>query len=334
MYWFKKKTTHRASSVVVRKKKQPLRVSRRSLRSEADDAAQEVGHSARVWKTLYFFLWIAFGCVCFYSLFFSEKLMVRDIRIEGNDRLSNDSLRDAVQESISGKYFEVWPKNNLLLIRSGWLQDSLREDMKLIRSIDVQKVFPSTLSVSIQERKTVFVWCSGNGCWYVDEDGYAYDMANDLDHQSESWILRVTDMSGEAVDVSVPVVKSEFSHFAMAARDALSERCGIAIRPEVTTPSRLSDELRFATEEGWEAYIDTTLPIEKSCSMMKLLFAKEISSEDRKRLRYIDLRAENRIYYTFKDEESPREEDKNIEQEAREKKSDQKTTRQSQGSRD
>jgi cell division septal protein FtsQ len=283
-------------------KKKRWKMFRRPVRRSAPAGAYE--ERVSVWRHAYLALWALFVLVTVYALFFSSFLTIRDIRISGNRAVDEEGIRALIREDLQGRYNGLWPNDNLLWASGERMESRLKDRFRQIRTVRLEKVFPSTLSVTLEERKTVLLWCSQGKCFYIDEEGYAYDEADTgRPEDADGSFLRITDMSDQFVDMREPVLDKSFVQFALQARESFREMLGIETAPEASTPSRLSSELRLKTREGWEAYLDTALPLEKSVRTLGLLLKKEISQEDRPRLKYVDMRSENRFYYAFQGDE-------------------------------
>ena len=115
--------------------------------------------------------------------------------------------------------------------------------------------------------------------------------------------LTIVDRSGAPLSLSDPVLEESFIRLALTIRNRLREETGLETSGEYTTPAPLSNELRIPTGEGWELIIDTGRPLDSTLKALQLFLAKELTPDKRERLKYVDLRAEYRAYYAYKDDE-------------------------------
>jgi cell division septal protein FtsQ len=255
------------------------------------------------WIHAYLALWFLFAGVALYALFFSPFLRVRDVAVTGNRELPSEKIEPLVREHLAGRYAGVFPADNLLALRAHDLAVRLKDRFKKIRSVEVRKKFPDGIAVEVEERRTLMLWCAGEKCFYMDEAGSAYEEVDFSDTENLSGnLLRLTDTGGQATGAGDAVVGADFVGAAIEARSKLEEALGMEIAPEASTPSRLSSEIRFRTGEGWEVFVDTGVAPDKTARDVALVLRKEIAEEDRARLRYVDARTENRIYYAFSEE--------------------------------
>jgi len=251
----------------------------------------------------YIFLWMIFLGVAVYAIVFSPFLRMETIRVDGAVDVSVSDIEQMIREDVAGKYFSIIPQDTMLMIAKSRIEMDLKNRFKKIRSAEVTRVFSHTLVVHIEERKTLVVWCSADQCFYIDEDGYAYAPV-DTSTQTlyRGGVLTITDESAQAVDADTPVLDPDFVRFTADIQEKLHQQLGIEVSAEGSTPSRFSDELNVKTTEGWTLFFNVRVPIENSLHTLQLLLKKEISDERRHRLKYIDMRIENRAYYSVEGE--------------------------------
>lgn len=304
MFEFRKKTNNQPKIVIHRKKavfaKKPI--SRRDIsvaaRSE-NDGVKPVDN----WRLLYVFLWLSFFFVTVYVCIFSPFLRLNTIQVDGTVDISRQEIERFVQEEMGGKYLGIVPYDTIATFPRNRIEADAKERFKKIRSIRISESFPNVVTVRIEERKTLVIWCSGEACFSLDEEGYAYspvDAAQTVEQGNGS--LRITDTGAQSVEVGEQVLDDESVRFASGIRERLQTELGIETDTECSTPSRVSDQLSLKTKEGWLLHVDVRLPIDKSIRTLELLFQKEISGERKSRLKYVDLRTENRVYYSVEGE--------------------------------
>lgn len=299
---FQRKTKPRHDPLVWRRKNV---ADKKSVLKKQPSVAldKEISRTDIVWRGVYGSLWAVFFLVVTYLSLFSSFLRVDAIRVVGAQAISENDVSNAVFAELSGRYFRVIPKNGYLLTDRRKLEDILSDRFKRIRSVTVSKTFPHTLTVEIWERELLAVWCSVDACFRVDEEGYAYDSSRVDDSEATSGkFLKIIDMSGQSVDTDELFLDRDFSRFMADVREGFRNDLGMEIVPECSTPSRFSYELACRTQEGWEIYLNARLPLTKSLRTLGLLLQKEISEERRTRLKYVDLRTENRVYYSVEGE--------------------------------
>lgn len=245
--------------------------------------------------------------VCFigvlgYVLFFSEYLKITKIGISGLNELKAEDLQSELESQMEGKFLNLLPKNNFLFFSKNRTENILEDKFKKIRTAEAEKKFPDEISIQIDERKALLVWCAGEDCFLMDENGVAYSNADfNSPELSQNNLIKIEDASRRSVAIGENVINSKYEQYALAVKDALKDKKFEA--NGYFTPSRVADELDVRTQQGVEIYLSTQFPLESAMHTLDVVLDKEISKEQREKLAYIDLRSENKVFYKFKEEE-------------------------------
>lgn len=295
MWFFSKRNTlkHREKgSIPFLRKALPGRRERRVLEKKKKE-----GRS--IWGAL--LLWMIFCGTLVYIFFFSSFILIERVQIVGTNELSGETVERFAEDQLVGKYWKIFPKRGFVLVRLKDLETRLREEYPLLATVLVERIFPNSLRVSVTERKKIIIWKSLNVSYLVDAEGITHDSTKAFSPENETYLLTLTDTSGKSVTAREKVFDPEYGTFLIDMSQAFPEQLGLGLETQYTIVSRFADELRAKTDEGWDVYFSTTIPVETSLGTLSLLFEKELSKEKRANLAYIDLRAENRAYYTFRD---------------------------------
>ncbi|MCA9364616.1 MAG: FtsQ-type POTRA domain-containing protein [Candidatus Moranbacteria bacterium] len=127
----------------------------------------------------HFLLWMAtvlYGGVVLYVLFWSGLLSVKEIVIEGADRVSEEAIEKIIKDSISRSYVNILSKDNILIAPSKEIEEKIKQEIKKIATVQVVTVFPDKMIIMITERKNVIIICNANNkdiCWVINEDATA-----------------------------------------------------------------------------------------------------------------------------------------------------------------
>jgi len=250
------------------------------------------------------FLWALFFGTLSYTAFFSTFFLIASPRIAGMSEISQRTLGGFIERELSRKYLRIFFRQNFFLVRPQDLEKRLRLEYPLLASVSVTRVFPNNLNIEVTERKKIILWYSQDQYYLIDEEGAAHDSTQALLPENMPYVLSITDMSQRQVALGEKVFDASYGAFAIQMKELFPAQLGLGIEPRYTTVSRFADELRVKTDEGWEAYFGTGIPIEASLNVLKLLIEKELPKERRAKLAYIDLRAETRAYYAFREGEN------------------------------
>lgn len=249
------------------------------------------------------FLWVLFFGTLFYTAFFSTFFLTGEPSIIGMSEVSEEKLRGFVDDQLSGKYLWIFSRHNFFWVHPRELETKLRLEYPLLASASVTRVFPDRIVIAVTERKRILLWESGEQSYLLDEDGVAHESAQALLPENAPYVLTIGDMSNKGVAFGERVIDAKYELFVLQMDELFPEQLGLVLEPRYTTVSHFADELRVKTDEGWEAYFSTDIPIESSLNVLRLLFEKELPKAERAKLAYIDLRAENRAYYAYREGE-------------------------------
>ncbi|MFA6257425.1 MAG: hypothetical protein WC671_00220 [Candidatus Paceibacterota bacterium] len=133
------------------------------------------------------FIFLLGVLVIFLLLAFLSRLQsvnISKVEILGNKVLDTETLNNAIQEQIAGKYLWIFPKTNIFLYPKNNIEKELLNEFKRIKDISLAPKNNRTLEVSLAEREAKYTWCgvvpvSGaeEQCYFVDENGYVFDEA-------------------------------------------------------------------------------------------------------------------------------------------------------------
>lgn len=245
-------------------------------------------------------VFMLFWGVAVWTLFFSNVMKVQHVvNASTNIGLPDLHIESHVQQIISGKFFNVVPKDNLLLISKKSIINELKKSHKLIRDVSITKKFPTSIIVDIQQRKSHIIWCNKQACMLVDERGEAFCEAEDFDSNEN---VKVLDTSDKSFVLGDRVADPKFVIFSEQLPLAFSDELHIEIEPILRTPSSISEEVRIVTSDGWEGFFSTTRPLEVQLKVLKKILHEKIQLTQMSQLEYVDLRIKGKATYRFKED--------------------------------
>lgn len=251
-------------------------------------------------KALYYLVLLAFWASLFYMLFFSEKMAISAVDISGTENIPKEEVKNILDGDLSGKYMNIVGRNNLLLVRTGKMENDLKERFKKIEMISIKRKFPSTLAVNIKEKKPTLIFSSNGKYLITDEYGEAFEEIgpDSSDFSQTQWPVLI-DTSNRPVEEKEMVLTPEIIKFFSQIRSKLEEKLDINLERESETPNRMSGDIRIKTVDGWRIYFNANLDAEKEIEILRMVIQEKIS--DRNNLEYIDLRSDNKVFYKLKD---------------------------------
>jgi hypothetical protein len=260
-------------------------------------------------RLAYYFLLVIFLATLVYVLIFSPFLKVERVVVSGTETISRSEVEKETVYFMEGKYWDIVPKNNLLFVLSNKLEDILEKKFVKINSISIKKSFPNILNIRIEERKSLIIWCKGEvasgNCFIVDGKGYAYTQADlESPEVKENNLIEMVDSSAREITKREKILSDDYIAFISNIKGEVYRITGINIIPHYVTPSRLSEELTAQTDAGWGIRFSNEITLDKSVRTLKTFLDKKVIT-DYNQLEYVDLRAENKVFYKLKNSENP-----------------------------
>ncbi len=252
------------------------------------------------YKTLFILLF--FGL--FYMLFFSEWFQIQRVVIEGNKNTDKKLILDAVEPYLHKKVLSFFPSNNYFWISNSGIIKEVKADFRRISDVKIQKSFPGTLILKVEEKKAVLLFCNEKGCLWVDEDGYSYNQSSYSEAVSDSTeVVIVEDSSHSDLVVGQAITDSAYVSFANDLWHQFPEKTQKELSA-LSTPLPSAREIRATTKEGWTVYFDVDMGIERNMNLLVEVLKQIKDKEGEGKipcLDYIDLRVQDRVFYKLKD---------------------------------
>ena len=243
-------------------------------------------------KRIIFILVLIFLFGISYTLLFSPIFRIKNIKISGNQVLSNEEITNSLNDFIFRKFLIFFNKNNIFLATGNRLSEVLINDFPRIFSIEIKKnIFKKDINIKITERKEAGIFCRSE-CYYIDKEGVIFENAP---RTSGTLILVINDKSSEKLVIGRSVVGKEFMETLINLRDFLLVQLNLKVL-DFTIEAYPSQDLRVNTHEGWYALFDKSRDLKNQLDALKLVLEEKIKDK-RQKLEYVDLRIENRAYY-------------------------------------
>lgn len=215
-----------------------------------------------------------------YILLFWQGLQIKNINITGANIVSTQELESLVLE----KSVSLGTKN-ILLANTSKIAGDILQNYPPIKSVEVKKVYPDSISVSVTERKQEAVACQDQNCFSVDGDGVAFMLA-----QNNDGVLQIT--GGNQPVPGKKIVEKPVMDTVIALRSDLQNNFQISLgRVQIGNP------LTAITHEGWRVQIDPTGDTKIQLAKMDSLLKGEITADQRKKMQYLYLQYQDRAYY-------------------------------------
>lgn len=247
---------------------------------------------------------LSFLGVTIYVLFLSHFLSITNIKIIGTEKIDSAAIERTTRASLAGGYFNILPKNNIILLQKDKISRILMDNFKLIEKLEIKKYFPDTLVISIKEKNPMLILSSGGQEYVIDDLGVAYEKADfESDFLRENKLLTLEDSSGRKISIEKETLSPDYIKFILDVKDRLKSYLDIETSPTVKISNIASGDITMETDDGWKINLNAEVGADKEVEMLKVVLDNKIEKEKRGELEYIDLRTDNKVYYKFKNAE-------------------------------
>ena len=244
-------------------------------------------------RILVFFILAAILAGLVYLIIYSPLLKIKKIVISGTEEfdLINDIQIIATRET-TGYDLGIWPRNNILLLNKEMFK-AVIDSQVVLDELAVQKRFLHTLEIYAKEKVPQLLWKEGEEYFYIDKSGTLMaavafeDIKYDLPLINRGTTTQVV-LTKKIIEPS----NIDFIQQVLAKVSEINSAWQISRLVALTVDN---SEIFFYTNEGWYFILKVNNDITKSIYNLKELLAQKI--EDRSKLKYVDLRIEDRIYY-------------------------------------
>lgn len=255
------------------------------------------------WRSvLVFFLWLCFLAEGIYLIFFLGFFRITSVQFIHEGAISEQSVEEFVRSSYQGKFFDAVDKDNVWFVNTNKLSENILERYPKLKSVNVAVKFPGTIHITLVEKPYQLVWCTGADCFLLSEDGAMGDASVFFERKEEQGkYFTVRDESTQGAGVNDRLLDKDEVAFIGKVVEDFTLRTGLEIDEELVRPSRYAREVRLHTKKGFWVYINTGDRLDEALNNMMLLLQRQVPENEWEQLDYLDLRTEDRIYYTRKD---------------------------------
>lgn len=215
-----------------------------------------------------------------YLLIFSGAFEIKQVEVEGY------SFPDTINEIVKEQTDQNIITKNILFFSSRNLKEVLLGDPK-IKDLSVSKVLPSKLRIKITETKSAIIWSSAGDKFLVSDRGDVMGAAN------EENLPVIYDAANIKTKAGERVASPTFTRFILGINDGFEAATGSKIT-KITLFDIMSD-VHILSSDGWTVYLNAEKKYEDQLKDLSRVLAEVKKTQ--KKIQYIDLRLDNRVFY-------------------------------------
>jgi len=226
----------------------------------------------------------------FYFIIFSSFFQIKEIKISGNQKISEIEIKKIVLNKIKKKIFFYHTKS-IFLTNSKKIEKELSENFPLIEKVILKKDFPETLLIKITERKPFALLCQDEDCYFFDKEGVVFEKGKgDLITVKKRNLKKNLSLGDKVFE------KKELKAILEIEKEISGE-----FKIKIKKMTLENESLTVYVSEGYRIIFDLNKSIQEQLFNLGVVLSKKISTEERKKLEYIDLRFGNRVFFRKKE---------------------------------
>ena len=248
---------------------------------------------------LYVFVLLGGGVAPFYI----PKFRVAEISIGGLSSLNQEDLREEISGVLNGKFYGIFPYDNILMVPREKIIAVLLEKFSLLKSVSINREFPQSLSVIAEERKVEALWCPGAvltstipsaaECAFVDAEGFIFQPAPLF---SGMIFLKFFDGRTELPAIGKEMLAEGEFRKLTALKDKLDGK-NLYIAKIILKDAEIYE---IYLNEGWYILFNSKNEAEQTFGNLELVLGATIK-EKRPELDYVDLRFGKKVFFKLRD---------------------------------
>ncbi len=234
----------------------------------------------------------------FYFMVFSPVFQVEKIKVEFFNRqtIPVEEIQTEVESQINKRIFS-FPTKSVFLANEKEIFGKISKKFPQLLKINIAPDFPHTLKVKIFEREPTAVFYQGENYFFIDKEGIIFDLVKyPLSNGAEEY-LKISNLTAYLpLNLGERVIKKEQISQILKIESKLKNDLKITLE-EVLIISE--ERMNLKTAEGWEIYFNPKGDIAWQLTKLGAVLEKEIPSEERRNLEYIELRFGNFAPYKY-----------------------------------
>ena len=246
------------------------------------------------------FFWLGVSIAVFtelllYLVVLLPLFQIQEVRVKENIEVSENKIKSVVLQDL-WKRFLFFPTASILLADTQGIGDNLLETLLELETVSIQRKFPNVLVVSVQEKRTVALWCKESRCFALDNEGVAFKKA----HVSTDFPV-ITSLREAPENLGETVVTKD-ALLAVLDFSREMKRRSLLLGNEVSVRFRIVSENQIdaATPEGWSIYFTRTQDLFWQITKLQTVLENKIPPEKRRKLEYIDVRFGDQAYLKYR----------------------------------
>ena len=237
-----------------------------------------------------------------------ERFLITDVVVLGENVIDKDELRQKAEDLLAKHYLWLFPRSNILTYPRGEIRQSLLKAFPRLKSLDLNLDQDRRLEITVFERVPFALYCNGisdspiislkdqvKDCFFIDKEGLIFALAPLF--SSGVYFIYLTETLLENPIGQRFVTLEEFN----ALQRFITNLVSLNITPSAFLIK--TDEYRLILSNGGEIIWRKASELSLIYSNLEAFLNDEAirtQSNFLDRVRYLDLRTVNKVFYKFK----------------------------------
>ncbi len=242
------------------------------------------------------FFWIGIlifvaGTAIFYLFIFLSFFQVKEVRVSGNHKIDSSDIKKTVWLQLERRII-FFSSKSIFLADTDRITDEILKSKIQIAGITLKKTLPNIIEVEVNEREPVGVWCFDEDCFSIDKEGIVFNK-----NDNKSGLIIKYSEERDFTLLGEKIIEPEILSSIITIYKELGKSPYLETKEFIIFPSK---RLNVKTEEGWEIYFSLKEDINWQLTKLGLSLEKEIPSDKRRNLEYIELRFGDRVFPKYR----------------------------------
>ncbi len=249
-------------------------------------------------KILIFFVIIA---VIFLGkvLFFNEYFEIQNVVVEGSEKIKDYKIYDIVGDQAQKSRLFFFNQSNIFAFSK---RQAKKEILKsyFVDDLKINKDLPKTIKILFKEREPSAVWREGENYYYIDDEFNVLLQIDSLEVNTEDYIVLKNVLKDEGAQKEEVIKKIPIGEEYLKACLTLSAKVnssGIETDKICEVNKREASVNLNIINNGPKIFFNIEEDLGAQFKKLQALLSSKLKGQKLERLKYIDLRFGEKVYY-------------------------------------